>query len=77
MHTISEQLTTINKKTNTDSAAFFQDNLGKPVSQRWKPFWTLMKQEKMKWKWHQLDHMQIICTSLQTGNHASNSSLNF
>jgi len=36
-----------------------------------------MKQEKMKWKWHQLDHMQIICTSLQTGNHASTSSLNF
>jgi len=26
---------------------------------------------------HQLDHMQIICTSLQTNNHASTSSLNF
>jgi len=22
-------------------------------------------------QWHQLDHMQIICTSLQTDNHAS------
>jgi len=21
------------------------------------------------WQWHQLDHMQIICTSLQTDNH--------
>jgi len=23
----------------------------------------------MGWQWHQLDHMQIICTSLQTDNH--------
>jgi len=23
------------------------------------------------WQWHQLDHMQIICTSLQTDNHAT------
>jgi len=36
-----------------------------------------MKQEMMGWQWHQLDHMQIICTSLQTDDHASNSSLNF
>jgi len=28
-----------------------------------------------EWQWHQLDHMQIICTSLQTDNHASTSSL--
>jgi len=27
------------------------------------------------WQWHQLNHMQIICTSLQTDNHASTSSL--
>jgi len=40
-----------------------------------KPIWILMKQETMEWQWHQLDHEQIICTSLQTGNHASNSSL--
>jgi len=32
-----------------------------------------MKQEMMGWDWHQLDHMQIICTSL----HASTSSLDF
>ena len=31
-----------------------------------KPFWILMKQEMMGWQWHQLDHMQIICTLLQT-----------
>jgi len=30
----------------------------------------------MGWQWHQLDHMQIICTSLQTDNHASTSLLN-
>jgi len=23
------------------------------------------------WKWHQLDHMQVICNSLQTDTHAS------
>jgi len=29
------------------------------------------------WQWHQLDHMKTICTSLQTGNHTSTSSLKF
>jgi len=29
-----------------------------------------------EWQWHQLDHMQV-CTSLQTGNHASTSPLSF
>jgi len=27
------------------------------------------------WKWHQLDHMQTICPSLQTDNHTNTSSL--
>jgi len=36
-----------------------------------------MKQEMMAWHWQQLDHLQIICTSLQTDNHASVASLNF
>jgi len=31
----------------------------------------------MGWQWHQLDHMQIICTSLQTDNNASTSPLSF
>jgi len=39
--------------------------------QKGKPFWILLQQETMGWQWHQLDHMQIICTSLQTDNHAS------
>ena len=29
------------------------------------------------WQWRQLDHMQTICTLLQTGNHTNTSSLNF
>jgi len=29
----------------------------------------------MGWQWHQLDHMQIICTSRQTNNHASTTPL--
>jgi len=31
----------------------------------------------MEWQWHQQDHMQVICTSLQTDNHPSTSSLSF
>jgi len=31
----------------------------------------------MGWHWNQLDHMQIICTWLQTGNHASTSPVSF
>jgi len=42
-----------------------------------KPFWIVMKQEMMGWPWHQLDHMQIICTLLQTDNHTSTSLLSF
>jgi len=29
------------------------------------------------WQWHQLGHMQTICTSLQTDNHTNTSTLNF
>jgi len=36
-----------------------------------------MKQEMMGWQWHQLDHMQFTCTSLQTDNHASTSIAQF
>jgi len=41
--------------------------------QKGKPFWILLEQQMMGWQWHHMDHMQIICTSLQTDNHASNS----
>jgi len=30
-----------------------------------------------EWQWHQLDHMQTVCTSLQTDNHASTPLLSF
>ena len=43
--------------------------------QKGKPFWILLEQEMMGWQWHQLDHMQIICISLQTDYHASTSPL--
>jgi len=36
-----------------------------------------MKQEMMGGTWHQLDHMQMLHTLLQTDNHTSTSSLNF
>jgi len=45
--------------------------------QKGKPFWILLQQEMMGWQWHQLDHMQIICTPLQRDNHASTSPLSF
>jgi len=43
------------------------------------PILDFMKQqnEMMGWQQRQLNHMHIICTSLQTDNHASTSSLNF
>jgi len=40
--------------------AFFQDNLGKLA-----PEPQITKQEIMRRQWHQLDHMQIIYTSLR------------
>jgi len=46
-------------------------------NQKGKPFWILPEKEMMGWPWHQLGHMQTICTSLQTDNHASTSPLSF
>jgi len=46
--------------------------------QKGKPFcWILLEQEMVWWQWRQLDHMQIICTSLQTDNHAITSLFSF
>ena len=45
--------------------------------QKGKPFWILLEQEMMGWQWHQLHHMQITCTSLQTDNHASTGTPSF
>ena len=44
---------------------------GQTGTRKVKPIRISVKQEVTGWYWHQLDHMQIICTSLQTDNHAS------
>ena len=36
-----------------------------------------MKQEMIGWQWHQMDHMQSNCTSLQTDSHTNTSPLSF
>jgi len=58
------------------SQLVFQDNLGKPAPDRFKPIWILTKQEAMGWQWHQLDHMQSFAPHSRH-NHASMSSLSF
>jgi len=45
--------------------------------QKGKPFRILLEQKMMGWQWYQLDHMQIICTSLQIDNHAITSPVSF
>jgi len=58
--------------------AFFSRTTWVSRHQKGKPFWILLEQEMMGWQCHQLDHMQIICTSLHTDNdHASTSPLSF
>jgi len=57
--------------------AAFPGQPGLAGTRKVKPFWILMNEEMMGWQWHQLDHMQIICTSLQTDNHAGTSSFIF
>jgi len=56
---------------------FFSRTTWVSQHQKGKPFWILLKQDMIGWQWHQLDHMQIICTTLQTYNHGSTPSLNF
>ena len=60
----------INQKTDSHLTASFPGQPGKLAPER-----IIMKQEM--WQWHQLEHVQIICISLQTDNHASTSSLSF
>jgi len=56
--------------------ASFPGQQGQACTRKVKSIWILMKQETMGRQWHQLDHIQIICTLLQTDNHTSTSSLN-
>jgi len=63
-------------KENTHTA-FFSRTTCISWHQKDKLFWILLEQEMMGWQWHQLDCKQIICTSLQTDNHACTSPLSF
>jgi len=57
----------------------FQDNRGKPYQKGESSldFNAARDDGILLWQWHQLDHMQTICTLLQTDNHTSTPSLNF
>ena len=57
--------------------AFFSRTTWVSRHQKGKPFQILLQQEMMGWQWHQLDHMQIICTLLQTDDHVSTLPLSF
>ena len=63
------------RQTDTHLMASFPGQREKASTRKVKPIWILMKQETTGWQWHQLNHMQIICISLQTDNHVSVSSL--
>ena len=52
--------------TDTHLADSFPRQPGQAGTRKVKQIWILMKQEMMGSQWHQLDHMQIICTLLQT-----------
>jgi len=55
--------------------AFFSRTTWVSRHQKGKPFWILLEQVMMGWQWHQLDHMQIIYTSLQTNTPAPHHSV--
>jgi len=54
----------------------FPEQPGKPAPER-QTILDFTGARDNGWQWHQLDHMQIICTSLQTDNHANTSPLSF
>jgi len=53
--------------------ASFPGQPGKAVPERQNRSGFCWSKRWWGWRWHQLDHMHIICTSLQTDNHASTS----
>jgi len=63
--------------SDTHLTAFFHDNLGKLAPERLNHSGFQWSKRLWGWQWHQLDHMQIIGTSLQTDNCTSTLSLNF
>ena len=75
MHTVTD-VSDIQTTTTTVLRPFVRDHLGEPVSEGW-AILDFTKAETMGWQCHQLDHMQVICTLLQTDNHARTASLSF
>jgi len=70
----------LSTKTNTHfKQPFFRENLSMvlPERQNNSGINAVRDDGLWGWQWHQLDHMQTICTSLQTENHTNTSSLNF
>ena len=63
------------RQTDACSTAFFSWQPRKAGTRKVKSIWIIVKQEMMGWQWHQLDHMQIICTPLQTDNRAPHHSI--
>jgi len=61
----------------SSSKLLFRQFCEKLLHITFKPIWISMKQEMMGWQWSQLNHLQIICTSLQSDNHAITSTLKF
>jgi len=45
---------------DTHLTATFPEEPGYASTRKVEPLWILMKQEMMRWQWHQLDYMQII-----------------
>ena len=61
---------------NTHLTASFPGKPGKPAPERFNQG-VFNEARDNEVAVASMDHVQIICTSLQTDNHASNSSLNF
>jgi len=63
------------RQSTEGNNCLFQDNL-----QKGKTCLNLNEasyDDVLGWQWHQLDHVQTSCTSLQTGNPTSTSSLSW
>jgi len=74
--TITTTTTTTNTTTPTEQP-LFQDNLSKLVPGKTSlDLNDARDNQVLGSQWHQLDHMQTICASLQTDNYNHNSSLN-
>jgi len=58
------------------NGVFFRDSMV-ILHRKGKAILDVNEQKMMGWEWHQMDCMQIICTSLQTDNHTSTPSLKF